>query len=627
MAMTEENTKTPGGAAPPSRTLVQGRRECIIAPRRGSQALAAGMRPMSAGAVRAVMGQLPGLEIVRVLRPRRAMSALSLTPDEASEVYVAAVEADRAELIGQTMPPQLIMEENVALEYGAPAGLGKPAPTRLASWSTQGNVETRQLRFRVIGGGDRPLANVGVSLAGEGFPHEGRTDRRGEVALSLIALPGRGARSLFVSAPHDYWDQYLTEPELSDAEINVVRLRGIEETIAGFPEHFRYGWGQLQMGLDRIPESVAGRGVKIAIVDSGVDTTHPLLRHIRRGFDITNNGDPDTWAQDPIGHGTHCAGIIAASDETGKMMRGFSPDAEVHVLKVFPGGRFSSLIEALDYCLELEIDIVNLSLGSSQRSQVLEQKLEELALEGIACIAAGGNSGGAVMHPASSPYTLAIGAVGRLNEFPDTAWEATTVLPGLVATDGIFSPGFSCSGPEVAVCAPGVAVVSTAPGGFEPLSGTSVAAPHVTGFAALLLGHHPVFQGPLRARNQLRVVTLFNMIRRLCTPYGFGALRAGAGLPRLHGLEHVLLPTQPPGRPGPSGWNGQTTRPSGVVSGMPVGQPVGVFFAPQDTGSVVGTSMLDPAQVAPLYVQAQLAAQAWPVQALLESLRLQYLGG
>jgi subtilisin family serine protease len=283
------------------------------------------------------------------------------------------------------------------------------------------------------------------------------------------------------------------------------------------------------------------------------------------------------------------------------MMRGFSPDAEVHVLKVFPGGRFSSLIEALDYCLELDVDVVNLSLGSLQRSLVLEQKLEELTLEGIGCIAAGGNSGGAVMYPASSPYTLAIGAVGRLNEFPNNAWDATTVLPSMIAADGIFLPSFSCSGPEVAVCAPGVAIVSTVPGGFEPLSGTSVATPHVTGLAALLLGHHPVFQGPLRARNQLRVATLFNMIRRLCTPYGFGAQRAGAGLPRLHGLEHVLLPTQQS--------NGQSIRP------------------PQDIGGAVGTGVLDPAQMAPLYVQAQLAAQAWPAQALLESLRLQYLGG
>ena len=644
--MTEGNGKTPTGATPPpARASIQGKRQFIIATRRGSQALGAGVLPMSTGAMRAVLGQLPGVEVVRVLRPRRAVSAFSLTPDEAAEVHVARVDSDRADLVRQMTPPQLVVEEDCALEYGAPAGLSQPPATRLASWSTMGSIETRQVRFRITGDGDKPLVNAGVSLAGEGFPQEGRTDRRGEVGLPLITLPGRRARSLFVSAPHDYWDHYLTEPDLSDTEVNVVRLRAIEDTVAGFPDHFRYGWGQLQMGLDRVPEAVTGNGVKIAIVDSGVDTAHPLLRHIRRGLDLTNNGDPETWAQDVIGHGSHCAGIIAARDEAGKMMRGFAPDAEIHVLKVFPGGRFSSLVEALDYCLELDIDIVNLSLGSSQRSLVLEQKLEEAALHGLACIVAGGNSGGPVHFPASSPYTLAVGAVGRLNEYPDTTWDATTVLPAAIASDGIFSPSFSCFGPEVAVCAPGVAIVSTVPGGFEPLSGTSVAAPHVTGLAALLLAHHPLFRGPLLARNQQRVAALFNMVRWLCTPYGFGTQRTGAGLPRLHGLEQLLVQAEPPaGRASTSGGNGRsktrTPASPGFAVGLPFVPPVGAVlgpmvpaafagpaFAQTETGGVVGTGLLDPSQIAPLYVHAQLVTQAWPVQALLESLRRQYLGG
>src|SRR5262245_50536320 len=163
MAMTEDNAKTPAGSAPPpARALVQSMRQFIVAPRRGSQALGAGVRPMSARATRAVVGQLPGLEIVRVLRPRRPMSGISLTPDEATEVYVARVDSDRAELIRQTLPPQLILEEDAALEYGTPAGLSRPAPTRLASWVTTGSIETRGVRFRVIGEGDKPLANVGV---------------------------------------------------------------------------------------------------------------------------------------------------------------------------------------------------------------------------------------------------------------------------------------------------------------------------------------------------------------------------------------------------------------------------------------------------------------------------------
>jgi hypothetical protein len=102
--MAEDSTKASGVAATPAaRLLDQGKRQFIIGPRRGSQAVGTGLRPMPAAAMRALVGQLPGLEIVRVLRPRRSVSALSVIPDEATEVYVVRIDPDRAELIRQMM--------------------------------------------------------------------------------------------------------------------------------------------------------------------------------------------------------------------------------------------------------------------------------------------------------------------------------------------------------------------------------------------------------------------------------------------------------------------------------------------------------------------------------------------
>jgi subtilisin family serine protease len=175
-----------------------------------------------------------------------------------------------------------------------------------------------------------------------------------------------------------------------------------------------------------------------------------------------------------------------------------------------------------------------------------------------------------------------------------------------------------------------VAIVSTVPGGFEPQSGTSTAAPHVTGLAALLLAHHPVFQGPLRFRSQQRVAALYSMIRWLCVPYGFGAERTGAGLPRLHGIEQILQPSpQQAGQRASSSGNGQAATWHAVapsaVPGMPFGQAIDSVLSPI-AGATLAPSTVDAAHMTPLFVQPALVAQAWPVQALLESLRRQYLG-
>jgi hypothetical protein len=164
---------------------------------------------------------------------------------------------------------------------------------------------------------------------------------------------------------------------------------------------------------------------------------------------------------------------------------------------------------------------------------------------GVACVVAAGNSGGPVQFPASSPHVLAVSAIGKWGEFPDDSFHATQAIDGFDSADGFFPAKFSCFGPEVDVCGPGVAIVSSIPAdGFSAWDGTSMATPHVTGMAALVLAHHPDFQRAFQTRDSHRVERLFQIIKETTTPISLGdPARTGAGLPnilRALGLESQI---------------------------------------------------------------------------------------
>jgi subtilisin family serine protease len=560
-----------------------GTKEYLIAAKRGPQAQLAGqISPLSAHQFQATLTSVSSIKVKKTIPRHGAAAPMSMFAGEATDVVVADIEENAAPALKASANASgMIIEENEPLSYAGMTPLFAPGYQSPAY--TSANLAPRKIQLRVTGKGDQPLAAANVMLQGDGFMQSGKTNAKGDLTLDLWTLGDGPAKYVWVKPKADHWDRYIASPNLEDSSINVIRLQSFEESIPGFPDAFASGWGQKAMGVASLPDFAKGKGVKIAVIDSGADTSHPLLSHIGLGLDASTEAKKDGWKIDTIGHGSHVVGVIAAGgNATG--FRGFAPEAEIHVIKVFPGG-YDSLIQALNYCVAQRIDVVNMSLGGTELSVTVEQALQEATIAGTACIVAAGNSGDAVKYPASSPNALAVAAIGNTVSTRNQSWGYTQILSDSVATDGTYAAKFSCHGPEIRVCAPGVAIVSTVPGGFGTDDGTSMASPHVTGLAALMLAHHPLFRTTFAARNQGRVAALFSMLRDMCQSYAFPDGRAGSGLPRV--TDQIAAEFQPGVDPAAS-----PTGPTNTVeigSGGPALHTLSAF--PGDVGRSLGSQL------------------------------------
>ena len=224
----------------------------------------------------------------------------------------------------------------------------------------------------------------------------------------------------------------------------------------------------LPWGVDRVDADLTGNntgaGVKVAVVDTGIDLKHSDLS-VKGGVNTIN---PRKSANDDNGHGTHVAGTIAALDNDIGVV-GVAPDAHLYAVKVLDrngSGFLSDVIEGITWAINNGIQVVNLSLGTSADIQSFHDAIIAADNAGIVIVAAAGNNGGSVIYPAAYDETIAVSATDN--------------------TDALA--GFSSRGPEVTLAAPGVDVPSTWKGdSYKTISGTSMATPHVTGSAALAI--------------------------------------------------------------------------------------------------------------------------------------------
>ncbi len=217
-----------------------------------------------------------------------------------------------------------------------------------------------------------------------------------------------------------------------------------------------------------------GEGVVVAVLDTGVDAGHPdLVGRVLPGTDtVSDDRLPDrTGRTDPDGHGTHVAGIVAATAGNRTGVAGIAPGAvvlPVRVLDSYGSGWDSDIAEGVLWAVANGADVINLSLGGPRPSSVLAGSLAHAHDEGVLVVAAVGNErrqGNPVQYPAAYPDVLGVGAV----------------QPGLQVAS------YSGTGAQVDLVAPGSGVVSTIDRGYRQLDGTSMATPYVAGSAALVL--------------------------------------------------------------------------------------------------------------------------------------------
>jgi len=250
----------------------------------------------------------------------------------------------------------------------------------------------------------------------------------------------------------------------------------------------------LEWGVDRIDADLVwdingdlivdegantGSGIKVAILDTGIDKDHPDLQaNIKGGVNFVSKPwwkepDPNKW-NDDNGHGTYCAGIVAAVENDIGVI-GVAPTAWLYAVKVLDrtgSGYVSDVIAGIDWCVENNMQVISMSLGTNEYSQALKDACDNAYAAGLVLIAAAGNSGDGdsntneVLYPAKYSSVVAVAATD-IND---------------------NTPTWSAEGEEVELAAPGVDVRSTwRDGTYETHSGTSAACPHVSGTAALVL--------------------------------------------------------------------------------------------------------------------------------------------
>lgn len=259
--------------------------------------------------------------------------------------------------------------------------------------------------------------------------------------------------------PEDSLYRLRVHPRVQAMEMD-TRAQALEQTVP---------WGLVRLRADLVHPANKGAGVKVAILDSGIDLNHEDLVVMGNVSFV----DGAATGNDDFGHGTKVAGVVAARDN-GIGTLGVAPEVALYAVKVMDEyGRvlWSDAQRGLDWAMQNNMQVVNMSFGSINAPPTSFQKAIERAYrKGLVLVAGAGNKGelgieDSVVYPAKYPEVIAAGATDETN---------TRVSN-------------SSYGPSLELVAPGVNIYTTTIGSYGYAGNTSIASPHVAGTAALLI--------------------------------------------------------------------------------------------------------------------------------------------
>ncbi|MFJ7936476.1 S8 family peptidase [Sporosarcina sp. NPDC096371] len=281
--------------------------------------------------------------------------------------------------------------------------------------------------------------------------------------------------------------------------------------------------GVVLIQAPKVWSETKGKGITVAILDTGCDQNHPDLQNQiigGRNFTDDDQSNPSIYL-DYNGHGTHVAGTIAALQNNVGVV-GVAPEASLLIVKVLNkkgSGQYEWITNGINYAIEQKVDIISMSLGGPHDSPDLHDAIKKAVANNILVVCAAGNEGD---------------GDDKTDEFAYPGYYNEVISVGSI-NNKRRSSNFTNSHNEIDVVAPGEAILSTYLNGkYAKLSGTSMATPHVSGALALIKN-----VANNRFERQLTEPELYSQLIKRTVPLGFSPKLEGNGLVYLTVLEHL----------------------------------------------------------------------------------------